>query len=216
MEAPVPQASFLGLPPELRNAVYKLMLKSAEPLSIAIPTPKYTQCKCQPPIELTHPSDSNRLFEGSDLLLANKLVSREARAVLYGDNTFLFTEPQALRIFACYIGDNKIQLRHIRLQLGRTTITHAALKALYPTPNFQHLDLGRFLYETKLHRMMVQLYGDKELREAAVAFAIAGHTADEREARFGTTRICAVTRGSGEWEVLRVLKTLRSSDFKRV
>jgi hypothetical protein len=201
MEAPVTRASFLGLPPGLRNAVYKLLLTSVEPLDVAILTPMYSQFKCQSPIELTRTPCTNRRIEGSNLLRANKLIYKEAIEILYGDNIFLFKEPQALRIFAFYIGDNKSKLRHVRLQIGRARTTRAALKALHPTPNLRHLDLGRFLNETDRCRMLVKLHGDEGMREAAVAFADVGLTVDECEARFAATRICAIDKVSGEWEV---------------
>jgi hypothetical protein len=153
------------------------------------------------PIELTRPPGTNRHIGGTSLLRANKLIYKEAVEIFYGDNTLLFKEPQALRIFALYIGDNKAKLRHVRLQIGRAKTTRAALKALYPTPNLRHLDLGRFVEKNTRHRIMVELHGDEELREASVAFADAGLTVEECEARFAATRICAVDKVSGKWEV---------------
>jgi hypothetical protein len=202
MGEPVPRAYFLGLPPELRNAVYKLLLTSTEPLNIAILAPMYKQqLENQSPIELTRPPGTNRHIEGVNLLRAKKLIYKEAVEIFYGDNVLSFKEPQALRISAFYIGDNKAKLRHVRLQIGRARTTRAALKALYPTPNLRHLDLGRFVKKETRDRMMVELHGDEELREASVAFAGAGLTVEECEARFAATRICAIDKASGEWEV---------------
>lgn len=93
-------------------------------------------------------------------------------------------------------------LRHIRLRIGRSKTTRAALKALYPTPDLRNLDVGRFLDTSNLRRVLVQLHGDEELRDATVAFADAGQTVEECEERFAATRFCAITKVSGKWEVV--------------
>lgn len=189
--------AFLGLPPELRNSIYEFMLTTSEPLHIAILTHKF---KTNALIGIMRSPDHG--VGGSNILRANKFVYEEARSILYSDNVFLFMEPQSLRIFASCIGDNKAMLRHIRLKIGRSTTAHAALKALYPTPGLRTLDLGRFMDTNNPRRMLVQLHGDEELRAATVAFADAGQTVDECEERFATTRLCAITKGSGMWEVV--------------
>jgi hypothetical protein len=139
---------------------------------------------------------------GSNMLRASKFVHEEARSILYKDNIFLFMEPQALGIFASCIGDNKAMLRHIMLEIGRSRTTCAALKALYPTPGLRHLDIGRSLDTSNPRRVLVQLHGDEELREATVAFADVGQTVDECEERFAATRLCAIAKGSGKWDVV--------------
>lgn len=204
MEEPVARATFLGLPLELRNSIYEILLTSADPLNIAIPEPKHIKpgMKPQSHIELVRPLGKQSLVGVVSLLQVSKLIYEEARAILYANNIFLFMEPQALRIFACYVRDNKAKLRNVRLHVGRMRTTRTALKALYPTPNMQSLDLGRMFIKTDNYHMMVQLHGDEGLREASVAFADAGLTVDECERRFAATRLCAIMRGSDEWKVI--------------
>ena len=139
---------------------------------------------------------------GSNILRANKSVYQEARSILYGSNIFLFMEPQALRIFASCIGDNKAILRHVQLKIARSQTTRAALKALYPTPSLRYLDLGRFLDTSDPYRVLVQLQSDDRMRQAYVAFADAGQTVDECEERFATTRLCAIVKCSREWKIV--------------
>jgi hypothetical protein len=189
--------TFLGLPPEIRNSIYEFMLTTPEPLHIAVLT---HQCKSNALIGVMRSSDND--VGGSNMLRASRFVYEEARSVLYKDNIFIFMEPQALRIFASCIGDNKAMLRHIRLKIGRSQTTRAALKALYPTPSLRHLDVGRFLDTSNPRRVLVQLHGDEELREATVAFANAGQTVDECEERYAATRLCAIRKGSGKWDVI--------------
>jgi hypothetical protein len=198
MQHQAPRASLLELPPELRIQIYKILLTLKKPLNITIAPPMY---QSKSPIGLTRLPDTERLIKSTELLRANKIIHQEAVEVLYGDNTFLFTEPQALRIFACYIGENKAKLRHVRLKIGRAETTRATLEALYPTPILHYLDLGRFVKKKSHDRLMVELHEDEELREASVAFADAGLTVEECEARFAATRICAIDKASGEWEV---------------
>jgi len=190
-------ASFLGLPPEIRNNIYELTLTAAEPLHIAVLTPTR---KTNALIGIMRSPDNG--VEGSSILRASKLIYREARSILYSNNVFLFMEPQALRIFASCIGDNKAMLRHVRLEIGRPTTTRAALKALYPTPSLRILDLGLCLDTNHPRRMLVQLHGDEEIHAATVAFADAGQTVDECEERFAATRLCAIAEGTEKWEVV--------------
>jgi hypothetical protein len=189
--------TFLGLPPEIRNSIYEFMLTAPEPLHIAILTHK---SKCNALIGIMRTSDNS--VGGSNMLQASRFVYEEARSILYKDNIFLFMEPQALGIFASCIGDNKAMLRHIMLEIGRSRTTCAALKALYPTPGLRHLDIGRSLDTSNPRRVLVQLHGDEELREATVAFADVGQTVDECEERFAATRLCAIAKGSGKWDVV--------------
>lgn len=189
----------LELPPELRNSIYGFMLTTAEPLAITILPPGR---RSEAIIGIKRGSHNNGPVEGSNILRASKFIYHEARSILYSDNTFLFMAPQALRIFAVCIGDNKSKLRNVRLKIGRANTTRAALKALYPTPNLQNLDLGRFLDTTSPRHVLVQLHGDEEIRDAAVAFADAGRTVDECEERFAATRYCAIVKESRKWEVI--------------
>ena len=197
MQHATTHASFLDLPPELRNNIYESTLTAAEPLHIAVLTPTR---KTNALIGIMRSPDSG--VEGSSILRASKLIHREARSILYSNNVFLFMEPQALRIFACCIGDNKAMLRHVQLEIGRPTTTRAALKALYPTPSLRILDLGLCLDTSHPRRMLVQLHGDEEIHAATVAFADAGQTVDECEERFAATRLCAIAEGTGKWEVI--------------
>ena len=190
-------ANFLGLPPELRNNIYEFTLTTIEPLHIAVLTPTH---KTNALIGIMRSPDSS--VAGSSILRASKLIYREARSILYSHNVFLFMEPQALRIFASCIGDNKALLRHVRLKIGRSKTTQAALKALYPTPSLRTLDVGRCLDTSHPRRMLVQLHGDEEIHAATVAFADAGQTVDECEERFAATRLCAIVKGTGKWEVV--------------
>ena len=114
------QATFLGLPPELRNSIYKLMLTTCttEPIHIAVLP---ANCKSQAHIGIKRTSDHGDPVRGSNILRTSKLIHQEARSILYGDNIFLFMEPQSLRIFASCIGDNKANLRHVQLRIRRTT-----------------------------------------------------------------------------------------------
>lgn len=196
MQHAATHASFLGLPPEIRINIYEFTLTAAEPLHITVLTPT---CKTNALIGIMRSPDNG--VGGSSILRASKLIYREARSILYSHNVFLFTEPQALRIFASCIGDNKAMLRHVQLEIGRPTTTRAALKALYPTPSLRILDLGLCLNTTRPRRMLVQLHGDEELHAATVAFADAGQTVDECEERFVATRLCAIVKGTGKWEV---------------
>jgi hypothetical protein len=189
--------TFLGLSPEMRNTIYEFMLTTPEPLHIAILTP---QSKSNALIGITRTSDND--VGGSNMLRASKFIYEEARSILYKDNIFLFMEPQALRIFASCIGDNKAMLRHVRLMIGRSNTTRAAMKALYPTTHLRTLDLGHSMDTSNPRRTLVQLHGDEEMRKATVAFADAGQTVDECEERFAATRLCAISKGSGEWEVV--------------
>lgn len=197
MQHAATHATFLGLPPELRNNMYESTLTAAEPLHIAVLTPT---CKSNALIGIMRSPDND--VEGSNILRASKLIHREARSILYSHNVFLFMEPQALRIFASCIGDNKEMLRHVRLRIGRSTTTRAALKALYPTRSLHILDIGRCLDTGHPRRMLVQVHGDEEIHAATVAFAGAGQTVDECEERFGATRLCAIMKGTGKWEVV--------------
>lgn len=173
------------------------MLTTSEAFHIAILTHKF---KTNALIGIMRSSDHG--VGGSNMLRANKFVYEEAHSILYSDNVFLFMEPQSLRIFASCTGDNKAMLRHVQLKIGRPKTTHAALKALYPTPSLRTLDLGRFMDTSNPRRVLVQLRGDEEMRAATVAFADAGQTVDECEERFAATRLCAVAKGSGTWEVV--------------
>jgi hypothetical protein len=186
MQLTATQPTFLGLPPEIRNTIYEFMLTTPEPLPIAILLPK---SKSNALIGIMRTSEND--VGGSNMLRASKFVHEEARSILYKDNIFVFMEPQALRIFASCIGDNKAMLRHVMLKIGRSRTTCAALKALYPTPSLRHLDIGRSLDTSNPRRVLVQLHGDEELREATVAFADVGQTVDECEERFAATRLCA-------------------------
>jgi hypothetical protein len=201
MQHPTSRPTFLGLPPELRNSIYKFMLTNAEPLHVAFtfPPPRHHPNVW---IKLVRTPDNEGPVGGSNMLRTSKLTHQEARSILYGSNVFLFMEPQTLRIFASSIGDNKAILRHVRLKIGRSNTMRAALKALYPTPKLHTLDLGRFLDTSNPRRMLVQLHRDEEMREAAVAFADAGQTVDECEERFAATRICAIMKVSRIWELV--------------
>jgi hypothetical protein len=191
MEHTATHATFLGLPAELRNSIYEFMLTACtkEPLHIEILLPS---CKSKAPIGIIRTAENGVDVRGSNILRASKFTYQEAWSILYKDNTFLFMEPQALRIFAVCIRDNKAMLRHVQLKIGRSNTTCAALKALYPTPNLRNLDVGRFLDTSNPCRVLVQLHGDEELREATVAFADAGQIVDECEERFAATRLCAI------------------------
>jgi hypothetical protein len=191
-------ATFLGLPPELRNRIYEFMLTTTGPLHVAVlfpPSGHHSEAS----INIVHTPDNDSPVGGSSILRASKLIYQEAQSILYGSNIFLFMEPQAPRIFASCIGDNKAILRHAQLKIGRSRTTRAALKALYPTPNLRFLDLGRFLDTTNARRRLAQLH---ETRKAYVAFADAGQTVDECGHRFATTRLCAIMKGSRKWEVV--------------
>lgn len=197
MQHAATHATFLGLPLELRNNIYEFTLTTTEPLHIAVLTPSH---KINALIGIMRSPDSS--VADSSILRASKLIYREARSILYSHNVFLFMEPQALRIFASCIGDNKAMLRHIQLKIGRSTTTRAALKALFPTPSLRTLDVGRCLDTSYPRRMLVQLHGDEEIHAATVAFADAGQTVDECEERFAATRLCAIVKGTGKWEVV--------------
>lgn len=67
-------------------------------------------------IGITHSPDDD--VGGSKILRAIKLIYREAQSFIYSHNVFLFMEPQALRIFASCIGDNKAMLRQVQLNIG--------------------------------------------------------------------------------------------------
>lgn len=197
MQQAATDATFLGLPPEIRNSIYGFMLTNPEPLHIEILTPKFQSNAL---IGIMRTSDND--VAGSNMLRVSKFVYEEARSILYKDNIFLFMEPQALRIFATCIGDNKAMLHHVRLEIGPSNTTRAAMKALYPTPSLRHLDIGCFLDTSNPRRVLVQLHGDAEMLAATVAFADAGQTVDECEERFAATRLCAISEGSGTWEVV--------------
>jgi len=201
MEHTAIHATFLGLPAELRNSIYEFMLTTCtkEPLHIEILLPN---CKSKAPIGIMRTAENGVDVRGSNILRASKFTYREARSILYSHNVFLFMEPQALRIFAVCIKDSKAMLRHVQLKIGRSNTTRAALKALCPTPNLRNLDVGRFLDTSNPRHVLVQLHGNEELREATVAFADAGQTVDECEERFAATRLCAIAKGSGKWEVV--------------
>jgi hypothetical protein len=201
MQHEATHATFLGLPPELRNRIYEFMLTTTEPLHVAIPFPPSGN-HSEASIRTVRTPDNDGPIGGSNMLRANKSVYHEARSILYGSNTFLFMAPQALRIFASCIGDNKAILRHVQLKIARSQTTRAALKALYPTPSLRYLDLGWLLDTSDPHLVLVQLHGDERMRQAYVAFADAGQTVDECEERFATTRLCAIVKGSKEWKVV--------------
>jgi hypothetical protein len=81
------------------------------------------------------------------------------------------------------------------LKIGRSRTTCGALRVLYPNPGLRHLDIGRLLDTSNPRRVLVQLHGDEELREATMAFVDFGQTVDECEERFAATRLCAITKG---------------------
>ena len=136
MQHAVTHATFLGLSPESRSNIYKFTLTAAETLHIAVLTPT---CRIIALIDIVRSPDKS--VGGSSILRASKLIYREARSIFYSQNIFHFMEPQALRIFASCIGDNKAMLRHVQLQIWRLATTRAALKALYPTPSLRSLDI---------------------------------------------------------------------------
>jgi hypothetical protein len=149
------------------------------------------RCELNRAIALVHPPAANDLVKGSNLLRANKVICQEALTTRYGKNTFLFKELHALRVFACYVGDNKAMLRYIRLLIDRTRTTCAAWNALYPTPHLQSLDL-RILPESGL--VSRRLY--QQTSEVVAAFTLRTPTSNgykERHERLAVMQFFAVS-----------------------
>jgi hypothetical protein len=93
-----PSATFLGLPSEIRNEIYALLLVHHEAFDA-------TRVYCQP-TELE-----------TSLLLVSKIISREASSLFYARNTFDFSSANAEYVarFLKHIGGNAAYIRHLRL-----------------------------------------------------------------------------------------------------
>lgn len=97
--------NFLSLPRELRDIVYEQVLVLDEPIVCPTrPSPRYNYSQLQTTLQKLH----------TDILLANKMIHREASSVLYGQNRFDLTKctSEQISLFVTQIGRHN--LRHIR------------------------------------------------------------------------------------------------------
>ncbi|KAH8590388.1 hypothetical protein B0O99DRAFT_634781 [Bisporella sp. PMI_857] len=102
-------ANFLSLPGELRDIMYELLLVLDEPIvSPTRPSPQYNRPQLQTTLQKLH----------IDILLANKMIHREASSVLYGQNRFDLTKctSEQVSLFVTQIGrHNSSHIRYIHI-----------------------------------------------------------------------------------------------------
>ncbi|KAM3418839.1 hypothetical protein BST61_g4803 [Cercospora zeina] len=127
-----PKTTFLDLPGELRNTVYRLALRRRGLITIVYHTfsPRPSKrTKSNPPdskhAELeTHQHDLRK--GGPALLRVSKEIRREASEIYYLENTFLFTNPtlqlQTIEAFHAQLGRLLKKFNHVQvcrsLQIG--------------------------------------------------------------------------------------------------
>lgn len=116
--------NFLSLPPELKNTIYELTLRHHR--SIFIGKRGQTIAK-KKRLDRSRPDrtcgwDSDSLHKTKinlhitvALLLANKQVHEEATSILYGGNSFFFSDHPLLHTWAQQIGNSFGQLREIEI-----------------------------------------------------------------------------------------------------
>ncbi|CAK4030385.1 Hypothetical predicted protein [Lecanosticta acicola] len=106
----LPKTSFLNLPAELRNEVYRLSLIGDTPIPIRFKAP----CVPQP-----------------SLSMANKQIRTECLSIFYGENVFWTT--QAFTVDAWFMhmdGKQLAQVREVRLQPCAQLEPSALIKAI--------------------------------------------------------------------------------------
>jgi hypothetical protein len=110
---PPPTSPLLWCPPEIRNAIYEELFLHKDPIQLARPAHKSGD-SC----------DSHQLrgsIPGINLLATCRQFKLEASGPLYSQNTFLISAHEdLLQHWKDDIGDNKILLRTIHLNLGPT------------------------------------------------------------------------------------------------
>jgi hypothetical protein len=108
-----PTSPLLRCPPEIRNAIYEELFLHKDPIQLARPTHQSGD-SC----------DSHQLrgsIPGINLLATCRQFKLEASGSLYSQNTFLISAHEdLLQHWKDDIGDNKILLRTIHLNLGPT------------------------------------------------------------------------------------------------
>lgn len=102
-------ANFLSLPGELRDIMYEQLLALDEPIVCPTrPSPRYNRPRLQTTLQKLH----------TDILLANKMIHREASSVLYGQNRFDLTKcaSEQVSLFVTQIGrHNSSHIRYIHI-----------------------------------------------------------------------------------------------------
>lgn len=122
------RASFVGLPRELRDEIYRHALVLSEPVDLEMVKKARTSKR---EIRGVHMSNSGRPYVA--LLRANSTVHAEATPVLYGKNQFSmhgFSERQ-VKQFRRRIGrTNARHIRSVHVWLGYRIVQHLRIKKL--------------------------------------------------------------------------------------
>ncbi|GAB7350534.1 hypothetical protein MBLNU459_g1120t2 [Dothideomycetes sp. NU459] len=141
----------MDLPAEIRNMIYKCVLtKGSNHIQVCQTRYRFNDSYWTPQnTKGTHYSRDPNMARPKqtripvDLLRVSKKVHEEARAVLYGSNTFWYTSLRSLSTFLAAVGSNIAYLREVEVWLEsddyvrRTTLT--ASRQLMDAPGLRHL-----------------------------------------------------------------------------
>ncbi|KAL8688763.1 MAG: hypothetical protein Q9218_005409 [Villophora microphyllina] len=139
MASPTRSTSFLTLPPEIRNKIYRhLLLASHQPISNARTSTVFLSQECRQTTndKQIHPT----------LLSTCRQISREASAILYTGNTFVFKGSEIVTKWLDQIGPDNTAL-----------VQDAIINASRPTPKMAELEQVFERY-TGLRRLHVHTF----------------------------------------------------------
>ena len=130
--------TFFDLPPEIRNAIYELVLCHDEPLRIL--SSMLNRAETDDILVAMNDGQTPRVPSAS-LLSANRQINSEATPVMYGANTF-FMGPLETPTFISNINSSTKHLRHITLQATyKPEYLSAALESLVHCENLETITL---------------------------------------------------------------------------
>ncbi|USW58918.1 hypothetical protein Slin15195_G122370 [Septoria linicola] len=172
--------NFLSLPAELKNTIYELTLRHHRSIFIGkrgqTTAKKKRLDRARP--ELTCGRDSDSLHKTKihmhitvALLLANKQIHEEATSILYGGNSFFFSDHPLLHTWAQQIGIPFGQLREIEIAVDAWMQVPAPREYPVRVSHLKHLTLSV---------SALRLVGAKCVAKHLSYFLPYGGSADER------------------------------------